>query len=1301
MDFGGDNVHKNKQIHIFFKVIKYIHNKNIMSTEDPEIQFFIPVPNPGNSTVAPGDVFLRGQPDLVNEQPLPTAPPNDCSSDPDNTICGFGISEKTGTQMTLFGVRAGSKTQLDRSIFIGHEAGLNTVTGVNSIGIGVLALANMTTPNNGGNNVGIGFHTQQVATSNFSTVSLGNNTLELFDNGVGNIAIGGKVLSRLVTGNNNTCIGSNSTLNITTANNDNTCVGNNTLLSLTDGNDNTCLGKDSGASFLTGSNNITLGKLAATNFRGAESDNIVLGSDGVLGDSGVLRIGRSGIITSAFCEGIHGVTPAMASQTVIIGSDGELGSTAAGTGLTGVTDTEQTLLGVGAMTNNISGDSNVVLGFNALNFATTAGESVIIGAHAAENALNQGRGVYIGANSGLNSDMTSGTVAVGFNTLQNLSGSTGNTVAVGFESLQACTSGGGNTACGALTLKNLTTSTTNCAFGRFALTNIKDSCDSNTALGDNALINLGLGVLGTGNGSSNTGVGRSALSQLAGEVAGNDFNTSIGRSAGSGINFGSSNLYLGHLSGSAHSAVSPGENNNICIMSPGVNAEQNTIHIGLSTHTNTFLQGLAGVIPANTPQAVIFDPTTGELGEGQITMDGAGTMGGIEQMEIVNTVIEDDSSAVEIDVVGGGFSDVTGLNIVYKTGTIESGDAGTTILSNIIEDESTGGRVFGHIVTNTDQGSANVHALGSAVGVNPIYHQSGTYINATSLTREGDDVLAALSSGGGGAVDLFLLNGDNFIIGAAAKFEEVSILLPTGASGSGVAPTFEFSTGVGTFDFFTPQDGTNGFQDSGVINFDSADLVGWAVDVNTEFTIRIVRTRVNVTTTPIADICQITSPTTYEWNKDGDLNIRSLTASTDVAGVDSIKLEGTGAASGWNCDFTGLINIDSSNANTQALTLNASATAGGIEFQAGSGGINATTTGGYDLHSSINMAGEGVKLRATGTAGTITLDAGTGGVVITDSDINGLVFDDSTSLFNTTMKASALMTASYNIVLPVAQAASDGQALVNNGSGTTRWDNPVAAYPNGWINGLGMTNGTTTDTDKDINVGECRSDDDTFNIVVSSLLTVDNTTSGANGLDTGSLAANTWYTIWVIDDASASAPAALMSLSETSPTLPGSFDVKRRVGWARTDGSSDFYKAFYGQSGQSRIALWDEAETLLEVLTDGSATVYTVVDCSEFIPPVTGGLVGYLNTNHFASDEQDFLTVCPTNLVPDLDGLSPVTNPRANRTFGGASGATDATGSTFQFINFSDDTGEILYANSSGTEDSDIWLIAYVDALTV
>ena len=61
--------------------------------------------------------------------------------------------------------------------------------------------------------------------------------------------------------------------------------------------------------------------------------------------------------------------------------------------------------------------------------------------------------------------------------------------------------------------------------------------------------------------------------------------------------------------------------------------------------------------------------------------------------------------------------------------------------------------------------------------------------------------------------------------------------------------------------------------------------------------------------------------------------------------------------------------------------------------------------------------------------------------------------------------------------------------------------------------------------------------------------------SGANGLDTGSLASSTWYAVWVINNGGTA--AALASLSATAPTLPGGVTQKARVGWVRTDGSSN------------------------------------------------------------------------------------------------------------------------------------------------
>lgn len=70
--------------------------------------------------------------------------------------------------------------------------------------------------------------------------------------------------------------------------------------------------------------------------------------------------------------------------------------------------------------------------------------------------------------------------------------------------------------------------------------------------------------------------------------------------------------------------------------------------------------------------------------------------------------------------------------------------------------------------------------------------------------------------------------------------------------------------------------------------------------------------------------------------------------------------------------------------------------------------------------------------------------------------------------------------------------------------------------------------------------------------------TLDITTSGKNGLDTGAEAADTWYYVWMIWNPSTAEVAGLLSASATSPTLPSGFTKKRLVGAVRNDGSSDF-----------------------------------------------------------------------------------------------------------------------------------------------
>jgi len=64
-------------------------------------------------------------------------------------------------------------------------------------------------------------------------------------------------------------------------------------------------------------------------------------------------------------------------------------------------------------------------------------------------------------------------------------------------------------------------------------------------------------------------------------------------------------------------------------------------------------------------------------------------------------------------------------------------------------------------------------------------------------------------------------------------------------------------------------------------------------------------------------------------------------------------------------------------------------------------------------------------------------------------------------------------------------------------------------------------------------------------------VTLDATGTGLNGLDTGSLAGEKFYYIWIINNGSTT--GAIASLSSTSPTLPSGYTYKARVGGVATN----------------------------------------------------------------------------------------------------------------------------------------------------
>ncbi len=134
------------------------------------------------------------------------------------------------------------------------------------------------------------------------------------------------------------------------------------------------------------------------------------------------------------------------------------------------------------------------------------------------------------------------------------------------------------------------------------------------------------------------------------------------------------------------------------------------------------------------------------------------------------------------------------------------------------------------------------------------------------------------------------------------------------------------------------------------------------------------------------------------------------------------------------------------------------------------------------------------------------------------------------------------------------------------------------------------------------------------------------TSSGANGLDTGSEASSTWYHIWAIGKTDGTLDG-LLSASATAPTLPAGYDYKGYLGAIRNDGSSNFVSII--QIGTNVY------QTQFRVLNAGAATTYTAVDCSVAVPPTASSINFQVNLS--TSTGTNYVTV---NIAPAGSGTT-------------------------------------------------------------
>lgn len=131
--------------------------------------------------------------------------------------------------------------------------------------------------------------------------------------------------------------------------------------------------------------------------------------------------------------------------------------------------------------------------------------------------------------------------------------------------------------------------------------------------------------------------------------------------------------------------------------------------------------------------------------------------------------------------------------------------------------------------------------------------------------------------------------------------------------------------------------------------------------------------------------------------------------------------------------------------------------------------------------------------------------------------------------------------------------------------------------------------------------GACRDSSDKRDLEISAPITIDIT----NDLDTGDESADKWYYVYLLFDKPNLVYGALFSINSTIPTL-GDFTHYRLIGCVRNDSSSNFLKfAQFGNSNYRKYIYYENRFTTLLLISGGSSTNWTNVDCSSLIPVTT------------------------------------------------------------------------------------------------
>jgi hypothetical protein len=187
-----------------------------------------------------------------------------------------------------------------------------------------------------------------------------------------------------------------------------------------------------------------------------------------------------------------------------------------------------------------------------------------------------------------------------------------------------------------------------------------------------------------------------------------------------------------------------------------------------------------------------------------------------------------------------------------------------------------------------------------------------------------------------------------------------------------------------------------------------------------------------------------------------------------------------------------------------------------------------------------------------------------------------------------------------------------------------------------YANGLKITNdGTTPDEIIDIATGSILDSTGVYQLNVDSVLSPSISSTGLNGLDAGTVAANSVYAVYLVaDPVTQQEIGAMFSLSLTGPLMPFGYSAFALIGFVVTDATSDILLGTWTAGNSSQRMFYYDAP-LATAVTAGNATAYTAVSLAASVPAIqdTEVLVNYAFTPGAASRT---LNLTPGNGVGNL-----------------------------------------------------------------